>query len=193
MKQTFTSIFLLIIVNFSQAQVQSAGTPVTTEVIDANVLNTTITVPASAFNSNLIAIAVTEYQHNFPLTVVDLNSQKSFKLATSSTTKNGSLVAIYYLIDAANGTHRIRVSTGTGNNTNIQTVATAYTGVDVNAPIAYANSNANTVAGQLPSLDIPCSTDQLVVNALIYESSEPKAAPLPGANLAYINKNQYDL
>src|SRR5688500_4029201 len=124
MKQIASLISLLIIANLSQAQVQYAGTSVTTEVIDANVLNTTITVPSSAFSTNLIAVAVTEYEHNFPLTITDVNSQKAFKLAASSTTKNGSLVAIYYLIDAANGTHRIRVSTGAGNNTNIQTVTT---------------------------------------------------------------------
>jgi hypothetical protein len=194
MKKFFTSISVLIIVNYSQAQVQYAGTSVTTEVIDANVLNTTITVPSSAFSTNLIAVAVTEYQHNFQLTVTDVNSQKAFKLATSSTTKNGSLVAIYYLIDAANGTHRIRVSTGAGNNTNIQTVTTVYTGVDVNAPIAYSNSSSNVVAGHLPTLEIPCSTDQLVVDAMIYEASDPtKSTPAPGVNLTYINKNKYNL
>src|SRR5215210_5110251 len=144
MKQLFTLISLLLIINISQAQVQSAGTSVTTEVINNNLLTTSISVPSSAFSSNLIAIAVTEYEHSFPVTITDVNSQRNFKLAGSSITKNGSLVAIFYLVDAANGNHQIKVSTGTGNNTNIQTVTTAYTGVDVNSPIAYSNSISNT-------------------------------------------------
>jgi hypothetical protein len=193
MKQTFISLFLFLTVNLTQAQVQSAGASVTGEVINDVLLNTTVNVPASAFTSNLIAIAVTEYQHNYPLTITDLNSQKKFKLADSSVTKNGSLVAIYYLVDAAMGTHHIRVSTGEGNYTNIQTVATVYTGVDVNAPIAYANSNSNTVADQVPSVDITCSTDQLVVNAVIFEALSTQTAPLPGSNFSYINKNQFNL
>jgi hypothetical protein len=35
--------------------------------------------------------------------------------------------------------------------------------------------------------------DQLVVNAMIFEASSAQAAPLPGANLSYINRNQYNL
>ena len=193
MKQIFTLISLLVIVNFSEAQVQYTGTAVTTEVISADVLNTTVTVPSSAFSTNLIAVAVTEYEHNYPLTITDVNSHKAFKLAASSTTKNGSLVAIYYLVDAANGTHRISVSTGTGNHTNIQTVTTVYTGVDANAPVAYLNSSSNVVASHAPALEIACSTDQLVVNAMIYESELSKPAPIPGVNLAYIAKNKYNL
>ena len=194
MKKSWISILLLVNVIYTDAQVQYAGTAVKVTALHNNLLNTNITVPTSAFTGNLIVIAVTEYKNSYPLTITDETSKRNFQLAKSTITRNGSLVAIYFLIDAYVGTHRIKVSTGAGNNTNIETITTVYTGVDLYAPIAMTGSNANTVANNLPSLSISCSTDQLVVDAMIYERSDlVVAAPLPGSNVTFVDKNEFKL
>jgi len=89
MKTTFFAVLFLTIFSFSQAQVQQSGTAVTAEVQSRNVLTTTVNVPLTAFTSNTIAVTVSELRQSYPVTVTDVESNKTFTLAQSNITRNG--------------------------------------------------------------------------------------------------------
>jgi hypothetical protein len=153
-----------------QAQVRYAGTTVSAEAQNANRVSTTINVPSSTFSSNLIAVAVTEFQKNSVLAVVDIETQRSFVLAQSTQIQNGSKLSLYYLVNASTGSHTITVMTAAGNKTNLKVITSAYMGVDAFSPIAYSSINRNTEIDNEPFFNISCSQDQMVVSAMAFEA-----------------------
>jgi hypothetical protein len=180
MKSISLVILSLVSLCTVQAQVKFAGSTVKTELQNGNMATTTINVPSSTLSSSLIAVAVTEFQQNSVLSVMDMESQKPFTVAQSAQLNNGTKVALYYLTNAATGLHTIRVMTAAGNKTNLKIISSAYMGVDPVSPIAFSSVNKNTTKDHEPFLNINCLQDQMVVSAMAFEVP---AVTIPGTQL----------